>query len=74
MARITKDELNQQLERLNRTVGEDKFEFERAYGGTKVVEVETGRDPMGTGYTTVKELYKALNSFILGVQYAKHQL
>ena len=71
--RITKNDLLQNIEYINEHLETNIFELSGAYGGYKLT-TKTGNDVLATGYTTKKDLYFNLISFIRGLEYNEYKL
>ena len=65
MQRITVKDLERQIERLNRIAGPG-YELDMAYGGYRLWK--GGRGPLNCGYTTKRDLYNRINTYIEGLE------
>ena len=65
MERITVNDLEMQIERLNKIAGPG-YKLDRAYGGFRLQK--GGRTLLNCGYTTKSDLYNRLSALIVGVE------
>ena len=65
MERITKKDLERQIERLNKIAGPG-YELDCAYGGYRLWKGGSAR--LNCGYTTKRDLYNRINAYIEGIE------